>query len=322
MSESAASLPSQENPSSALAQTARTDCQSSSGIERRHRRRAPISALLRVRGLNVTDADNPDEVSTTIDVSRIGLLFLTRQGSYVPGMDLAVTFPYSKTPTAIHAEQSGRVVRVVEMSGGVRAVAISLVKSAHAAGVQHQLVDAAGREICKEMVAPVVVAAAASSDQLTKKPLIVAVDADDLLRENLKTYFVAEGYEVIAVNNAPDAREVMNMLTPALVIAEVEGEGLPGFDLCAHVKSTPKLRHVPVILTTKSAYPSDYANAHSLGAVVCMAKPYKQDRMGHVVRLLAPTPEAKAQPAPKSPSAPASKPPVDDAPPRRWRFRL
>jgi len=83
---------------------------------------------------------------------------------------------------------------------------------------------------------------------------------------------------------------VMNMFTPALVIAEVEGDGLPGYDLCAHVKQSPRLKHIPVVLTTSSGYPSDYSNAHSLGAVVCMTKPYKQERLGHVVRLLAPPP--------------------------------
>jgi hypothetical protein len=43
-----------------------------------------------------------------------------------------------------------------------------------------------------------------------------------------------------------------------------------------------------VMLLTSSAYPSDYSNAHSLGAVVCMAKPFRQERLGHMVRLLAP----------------------------------
>jgi CheY-like chemotaxis protein len=106
-------------------------------------------------------------------------------------------------------------------------------------------------------------------------------------------YLQNEGYEVIAVNNANDAREVLNMFMPAMIVAEIEGEGdlLPGLDLCAHVKSSPSLRRIPVVLTSRSAYPSDYSNAHSLGAVVCMAKPYKQERLGHIVRLLAPLPE-------------------------------
>jgi CheY-like chemotaxis protein len=107
-----------------------------------------------------------------------------------------------------------------------------------------------------------------------------------------------EGYEVIAVSTASDAREVLNMFMPAMIVAEMEGEGdsMPGLDLCAHVKSSPSLKKIPVVLTSRSGYPSDYSNAHSLGAVVCMAKPYKMERLGHIVRLLAPLPE-QLQPA-------------------------
>ena len=99
-------------------------------------------------------------------------------------------------------------------------------------------------------------------------------------------------------SSAPEAHEVLKMFTPALLIAEIEGEDLPGYELCAHVKSTPRLQTIPVMLLTSSAYPSDYASAHSLGAIVCMAKPYRQERLRHVVRLLAPTAAAKAQTAP------------------------
>lgn len=326
MSENASSLPSQEYPAAASAAAEnKVSTRFPSHGERRHRRRAPIAALMRVRGLNITDSECPDEISTTVDVSRNGLLFLSHNSSYKPGMELAITFPYSNAPTAIHAEQGGRVVRIAEMSDGLRAVAISLAKRA-GADAETQIVDVAGRQIANAYTA--LVAPATSSEQAgPRRPLILVVDADDSIRETLKTYFVAGGYEVIAVNNAADAREVLNMMTPVLIIAEVEGDGLPGLDLCVHVKSTVRLRHVPVILTTSSAYPSDYANAHSLGAVVCMAKPYKQERMGHVVRLLAPTEQAKQQPAPRSAacvqaSSSKSAAPDDSHQQRRWRLRF
>lgn len=105
---------------------------------------------------------------------------------------------------------------------------------------------------------------------------------------------------MIGVGDALEGREVLNAVTPALVIAEIEGEGLPGFDLCVHVKETPRLNHIPVILTTKSAYPTDYSNAHSLGAIVCIAKPFRQERIGNVVRLLVPPIHTEAH-ARKSP---------------------
>jgi len=48
-----------------------------------------------------------------------------------------------------------------------------------------------------------------------------------------------------------------------------------------------------VILLTRAAQPADYAASHQLGAVVCMAKPFKPERLLHVVRLVAPPPMVK-----------------------------
>jgi len=261
--------------------------------DRRKRRRALISAPVRVRGINATDAV-VDEISTTIDVSRAGILFLSSSPNYARGMEVAVIFPYSTAPTALHAEQQGRIVRSFETPEGCYAVAVALGE-----GIGEDIVDSCGRKIMdaspvpQSPLAPTAATigsngAVLSREPNSKRPLVLVVDADEMVRATLKGYLDGEGYDVIAVSNSPEGREVMKIFTPALVIAEVEGEGLPGYDLCAHVKQSPRLQHVPVLLTTSSGYPSDYSNAHALGATVCMTKPYKQERLGHVVRLLAP----------------------------------
>jgi CheY-like chemotaxis protein len=276
--------------------------------ERRRKRRALISAPLRVRTKNLT-GQGLDEVASTVDVSRLGVLFHTNLDCYMRGMELAVTFPYSKMPHGIQAEQQGMVARVQDLGDGRRAVAVVL-------GVvpgQH-IVDTNGRKVADTPVQLTSLKAAFAAngmmaEKLTsldvKKPVVLAVDGEVAVRESLKCCLEKEGYEVIALSSAKEGRNVLDMMTPALIIAEVEGEGLPGYDLCAHVKQTPRLRHIPVVLTTGSAYPSDYSNAHSLGAVVCMAKPYKQERIAHIARLLAPPPSAHQNsftPRPADPS--------------------
>ncbi len=252
--------------------------------DRRRKRRALISSPIRVRGIDVTTA-GPDEIATTVDVSRYGILFHTVLDTYQRGMDVAVVFPYHKSATGAQTEQFGRVVRLHEMPDGRQAVAIAL-----GVGIGEHLVDASGRKLEDQKVH-----LSNSPAPPVKRPMVLIVDSDDMLRDTSKIFLQNEGYEVIAVNNAGDAREVLNMFTPAMIVAEIEGAAdsdvLPGLDLCAHVKSSPSLRHIPVVMTSRSAYPSDYSNAHSLGAVVCMAKPYKQERLAHVVHLLAPLPE-------------------------------
>jgi CheY-like chemotaxis protein len=69
---------------------------------------------------------------------------------------------------------------------------------------------------------------------------------------------------------------------------------MTGHDLCLIIKRNDRLQRVPVILLTKSAQPADYSASHQLGAVVCMAKPFKPERLLHVVRLVAPPPTLKS----------------------------
>ncbi len=285
--------------------------------DRRKRRRALISAPIRVRAVDVTQG-GPDEVSVTLDVSPNGVLFVTSLTMFTTGMEVAVTFPYEKAAQMARAEQSGRIVRISEMGDGKRSVAIAL-----GVGVGEDIVDAAGR--CLVAKHP---AAGPQQGADRPKPLVLVVDADPAIRESIKTSLAGEGYHVIAVSRGAEAHEVLKMFTPALLIAEIEGEDLPGYELCGHCKATPRLQPVPIVLLTRSAYPSDYANAHSLGAVVCMAKPYRQDRLGHVVRLLAPTQQHKQQTAPVHPIDRArcgrnkKASPVSASSPerRRWRF--
>jgi two-component system cell cycle response regulator DivK len=272
--------------------------------DRRKRRRALITAPIRVRG---TERDGPDEITTTVDVSRNGVLFVTNCDTFHRGMEVAVTFPFTKAASVPQSEQPGSVVRVSALSGGRVAIAIAFGFSSGepTAAANRAALNPASNRVKHQ-----------AEGEDSQKPLILAVDADSQARDSLKAYLSSEGYRVIAVENASDAREVLNMMTPALLISEIEGEGLPGFDLCAHVKTTPRLRHIPVMLTTCSAYPSDYSNAHSLGAVVCMAKPYRQERLGHVVRLLvAPAITDAKAPPPRAPD-PSRRPKMPGRPHR------
>ena len=313
--EAAANTSTVSNAATATAST------SSRQEERRAKRRALISAPVRVRSIDST-RNALDDITTTLNVSRMGILLASNDPSYYRSMDVMVTFPHSKAPSAVQSEQPCRVLRISELPDGRRSIAIVL-------GVKHhqdeEFILSNGTTVAAD---PQATKIKVERDPNSLKPLVLALDAEAGIRESLKSYLASEGYDVITVTNAQEAREVLDQCTPSLLIAEIEGEGMPGYDICAHCKSTPRLQSVPVMLTTSSAYPSDYASAHSLGAVVCMAKPYRQERLGHVVKLLAPPPNANENVQPPRPADPSrrhlangttSKAPASDVN-RRFRF--
>ncbi len=251
-------------------------------VDRRRRRRALISVPIRIRP---TDASIglPEQISTTVNVSRLGVLFVTALPAYSRGMAVQLVFPYSNAPGALVTEQTGYVIRVSEVAQGWYAVAIALGSPAPENAPSCPSATDSGQTQPQETPP-----AAICDHRSEPKPLVLALDSEPAVLEMIRTLLSDEGYEVIGVNNSADAHDVLKLFTPVIVIAEIEGEGFPGYDLCAHIKATPRLQCVPVVLTTQLANPTDYSNAHSLGAVVCMAKPFRNERLVHITHLLAP----------------------------------
>lgn len=247
------------------------------GVDRRRRKRAKISAQVHVR---VADSPEPfEEVCKSIDVSRDGLLFVAARAGYWKGQRLEVTFPYSTAASALNKSQGAEVVRVNEHGGGLFGIAVQFV-AANAAETDS---DPAMAGVGKTAPA-----------QEKKAAVVLAVEPDQRTADTMRALLQQDGYTVVIVPTAQAALDVLKTTVPAVFLAEVEGEDMSGHDLCLIIKRNDRLQHVPVILLTRSAQPADYSASHQLGAVVCMAKPFKPERLLHVVRLVAPPPTHKS----------------------------
>jgi CheY-like chemotaxis protein len=246
-------------------------------VDRRRRKRAKITAQVHVRAVNVPEAF--EEVCKSVDVSRDGLLFTSSRAGYWKGQRLDVTFPYSNAAAALNQPQSAEVVRVAENGNGHYGIAVQFVAS------KSENAEAAKAGIGN---------GSSSQPAQSKQPSIVlAVEADARAADMMRNILSNDGYTVVIVPTAQAALEVLRTTVPCVFIGEVEAEDMSGHDLCLIIKRNDRLQHVPVILLTRAAQPADYAASHQLGAVVCMAKPFKPERLLHVVRLVAPPPAVK-----------------------------
>jgi CheY-like chemotaxis protein len=252
---------------------------SKTGAERRRRKRAKISAQLRVRPAHAPHLFQ--EICKTIDVSRDGLLFTVRRKDYARGQRLEITFPYTDSAVEYNQPQMAEVVRAIQHHDGTASVAVEFL---------------AAREDAKserKRVAPVTGQTSAATAAWTKaneRPVVLAVEPDTRSADVMRLALQQEGYDVLIVPNSKQALEAMRKMVPAVVIAEVESPEISGHDLCVVIKKDARLQSVPVILMTRAAQPADYSASHSLGAVICMAKPFKTERLQHVVKLVAPPP--------------------------------
>ncbi|HEV2314181.1 MAG TPA: response regulator [Candidatus Acidoferrales bacterium] len=252
--------------------------------DRRHRRRVKISAPVRIRHTEMFQG-NEFDLTMTIDVSREGVLFESSHQNYVAGQEVAIVFPYAPASWEPVKEQRGQVVRVARSSEKRFSIAVAFLE-----GTPHyELVDAQGRSLAQP---PEVEKPASTRNQ---RPLILVVDEDPRARLLLRTQLEADGYTVEAVADPAMAVTLLRHRSPVTLICEAEafpgsvpnGE-MSGYDLCVIVRRNPKYSQMPVILTTRTGLPSDFATAHALGATVCVAKPYDLERVANLVRMLAP----------------------------------
>lgn len=253
---------------------------SRSAVERRRRKRAKISAQVHLRAVNAPEPF--EEVCMTVDVSRDGLQIAANCAGYWKGQQLSVTFPYSTAVTALNQAQPAEVVRVTEAPGGKFSIGIQFLPSR---------TDSRGERKCANAFDPVSAEVHSTGHaQELQQSVVLAIEPDARSAETLRNMLREDGYTVVTVPTAQDALEVLKTTVPAVFIAEVECEDMSGHDLCLIIKRNQRLQRVPVILVTRSAQPADYSASHEMGAVVCMAKPFKPERLQHVIRLVAPPP--------------------------------
>src|SRR5579864_3982671 len=278
-----------------------------SGIERRRRKRAKISAQVHVRVVNSPEPF--EEVCKSVDVSRDGLLFTSARAGYWKGQILEVTFPYSTAAGDFNTAQKAEVVRVESSSNGSQQHGVAVQFCAAKADAKSEKKVLAGASSSssgayasngayasktKLSVADPFVDSPLAHSAATQEAIVLAVESDQRTADIMRNILQSDGYTVIVVPTAQQALEVLRTTVPAVFLAEVEGEDMSGHDLCLIIKRNDRLQRVPVILLTRSAQPADYSASHQLGAVVCMAKPFKPERLLHVVRLVAPPPSQKS----------------------------
>jgi hypothetical protein len=94
--------------------------------ERRRKPRFKIPQMIRVRpsGPNPEDFD---EILPTMNASKNSVYFVPQNGIFEPDMRVFVTYPYASGPGAINQEFLGRVVRVDELPGNKKGIAVELI---------------------------------------------------------------------------------------------------------------------------------------------------------------------------------------------------
>src|SRR5579864_3991191 len=214
-----------------------------SGIERRRRKRAKISAQVHVR---VANSPEPfEEVCKSVDVSRDGLLFTSARAGYWKGQILEVTFPYSTAAGDFNTAQKAEVVRVESSSNGSQqhgvAVQFCAAKAdaksekkvlagasssssgayasngAYASKTKLSVADPFVDSPLAHSAATQEASSAAANAAVKQQAIVLAVESDQRTADIMRNILQSDGYTVIVVPTAQQALEVLRTTVPAVL---------------------------------------------------------------------------------------------------------
>src|SRR5712691_1605345 len=157
----------------------------------------------------------------------------------------------------------------------------------------------------------------------TKVPqtLLLADDSVTIQRV-IELTFADEAITVVAVSDGDQAIERIEADPPDIVLVDIGMPGRTGYEVAQHIKQSPRLKHIPVLLLTGAFEPVDQAKAAAAGCDGVLAKPFEpQLVIARVKELLgrggpaaaAAASESAAPPLPQEPPVP---PGENWAPPR------
>jgi CheY-like chemotaxis protein len=128
--------------------------------------------------------------------------------------------------------------------------------------------------------------------------LLLADDSVTIQRV-IELTFADQDVQVTAVSDGDQAIARIEAAPPDIVLADVGMPGKNGYEVAQHVKESPRLAHIPVILLTGAFEPVDQAKAAAAGCAGVLAKPFEPQMVIARVRELLAKPRSAPEPEPK-----------------------
>ena len=152
--------------------------------------------------------------------------------------------------------------------------------------------------------------------------LLLADDSVTIQRV-IELTFADEDVHVLTVGDGDQAIAAIDQKPPDIVLADIGMPGRDGYEVAQHVKKTPRLAHIPVLLLTGAFEPIDQVRASAVGCDGVLAKPFEpQLVIGRVRELLGRQPPASAAAEPAPVAASAAEPALDELSPAAKPHRL
>ncbi|MBT4206547.1 MAG: phosphate regulon transcriptional regulator PhoB [Proteobacteria bacterium] len=115
---------------------------------------------------------------------------------------------------------------------------------------------------------------------------ILIVEDEVAIRQMLSMALTQEGYSSLEAPNVNAAFEMLENLTPDLILLDWMMPGLSGLEFTRRLKKTPNTKSIPIILLTAKSEETDKVTALDAGADDYITKPFSTPELIARVRAL------------------------------------
>ncbi len=147
------------------------------------------------------------------------------------------------------------------------------LKTAIDASTLKKAVDLATNSVTPvEPVAPV----------LNREPTVMVVDDSLTVRRVTQRLLQRNGYKVVLAKDGLDALEILQTVSPDVMLLDIEMPRMDGFDLTRNMRSptaTSKLRELPIVMITSRIANKHKTLALELGVNHYLGKPYNEEEL-------------------------------------------
>lgn len=111
-----------------------------------------------------------------------------------------------------------------------------------------------------------------------EKPRIIALDdSNDILELIMAS--LQDTNDVIALNNAVDLYEIMDLFEPDLLILDIMMPRVTGYQLIEMIRKSPGKKEIPIIVLSAKSTAGEIKHGYKLGANMYITKPFAPDRL-------------------------------------------
>jgi DNA-binding response OmpR family regulator len=103
---------------------------------------------------------------------------------------------------------------------------------------------------------------------------VLVVDDDPYILMSLEFLMKKNGYDVMVARNGTEALEIVGKQLPDMVLLDIMMPDVDGYEICKHIKKTPKLKHTQIVFMSAKTKEADIQKGYDLGAALYITKPF------------------------------------------------